>query len=159
MPHHLVEWSWALLRLRKSVPIVQQLDHLVSRHTCKPKRVYQATRDLLRMPCVPLASAQNHHRMAQVGKNIKDHRVQNPCHEQEHLPLDWVAQSPFQHGLEQFQGQDLISYCLPASKNHLQPHPTTSTWLCQLQGIANWFVWVWGFPPPFRFVKTFLTSN
>jgi len=35
---------------------------------------------------------------------FKDHLVQGPCHGQGHLPLDQVAQSPIQPGLEHSQG-------------------------------------------------------
>ena len=34
---------------------------------------------------------------------FKDHLIQSPCHGQGNLPLTQVAQSPIQHGFEQFQ--------------------------------------------------------
>jgi len=42
--------------------------------------------------------------MVWVGKNLIDHLVPPLCHGQGHLPLDQVAQSPIQRGLQQFQG-------------------------------------------------------
>jgi len=44
------------------------------------------------------------HSMVWVGRNFKDHLVPSPCHEQGHLPLDQVAQSSIQPGLEHCQG-------------------------------------------------------
>jgi len=43
--------------------------------------------------------------MVWVGRNLKDYLVQPPCHGQGHLPLDQVAQSPIQPGLEHCQGE------------------------------------------------------
>jgi len=40
--------------------------------------------------------------MVWVGKDLKDHLVPTSHHEQEHLPLDQVAQSSIQPGLERF---------------------------------------------------------
>jgi len=40
------------------------------------------------------------HRMVWVGKALKDHLILTTCHGQGHLPLDQVAQSPVQPGLE-----------------------------------------------------------
>jgi len=42
--------------------------------------------------------------MLWVGRDLKGHLVQRPCHEQGHLLLDQVAQSPVQPGLEHCQG-------------------------------------------------------
>jgi len=42
--------------------------------------------------------------MVTVGRDLKDHLVPNPCHEQGHLPLDQVAQSSIQPGPEHCQG-------------------------------------------------------
>ena len=42
--------------------------------------------------------------MVWVGKDLEDHRVPTLCHRQGHLPLDQVAHSPIQPGLEYFQG-------------------------------------------------------
>jgi len=42
--------------------------------------------------------------MLWVGRNFRGHLAQLPCSEQGHLPLDQVAQSPLQPGLECFQG-------------------------------------------------------
>jgi len=44
--------------------------------------------------------------MVWAGRDLKDHLVPtpSPCHEQGHLSLDQVAQSPVQPGLEHFQG-------------------------------------------------------
>lgn len=39
-----------------------------------------------------------------IGKDLKDHLVLPPWHRQGQLPLDQVAQSPIQCGLEDFQG-------------------------------------------------------
>ena len=44
------------------------------------------------------------HRMVWVGRGLYDHPVPTPCYRQGHLPLDQVAQSPIQPGLECFQG-------------------------------------------------------
>ena len=44
------------------------------------------------------------HRMVWLGKDLKDHLVPTPCHEQGHLPLDQGAQSSIQPGLEPCQG-------------------------------------------------------
>ena len=43
--------------------------------------------------------------MIWVGKNIKDHLVPFPCYREGHLPLDQVAQSLIQPGLEWLQGE------------------------------------------------------
>jgi len=48
--------------------------------------------------------------MVRVGRDLKDHLVPTPCHEQGHLPLDQVAQSSIQPGLEHFQGGDIHSF-------------------------------------------------
>lgn len=40
--------------------------------------------------CPELPLSQNH-RMAQVGRNLKDHPVPTPCCEQGHLELEQVA--------------------------------------------------------------------
>jgi len=42
--------------------------------------------------------------MVWVGRELKDHLVPNPCRKQGHLPLDQVAQSSIQPGLEHCQG-------------------------------------------------------
>jgi len=39
----------------------------------------------------------------ELEETFKDHLVQSPCHEQGHLSLDQVVQSPIQPELEQFQ--------------------------------------------------------
>ena len=44
------------------------------------------------------------HRMVWVGRDLKDHLIPAPCHEQGHLPLHQVAQSPIQPGLGHCQG-------------------------------------------------------
>jgi len=50
------------------------------------------------------------HRMVWVGRDLKDHLVYNPpCHGKGHHPLDQVAPSPIEPGLEQFQGGSLHS--------------------------------------------------
>ena len=49
------------------------------------------------------AGTQNHGMVGLEG-TIKDHLIQHPCHGQGHLPLDQVAPSPIQPGLEHFQG-------------------------------------------------------
>jgi len=41
--------------------------------------------------------------MVWVGRDLRDHLVLTLCYRQGHLPLDQVAQSPFQTGLEFFQ--------------------------------------------------------
>jgi len=41
---------------------------------------------------------------------FKDHLVQALSHGQGHLPLDQVAQSPIQPGLEHLQGGDIHSF-------------------------------------------------
>ncbi|EOB08416.1 hypothetical protein Anapl_06434, partial [Anas platyrhynchos] len=48
--------------------------------------------------------------MAQVGRNLKDHPFPPPCHGQEHLPPDQVAQSPIQPGLEHLQGWGIHNF-------------------------------------------------
>ncbi|KAK4822675.1 hypothetical protein QYF61_019042 [Mycteria americana] len=53
---------------------------------------------------------------------------QAPCHGQGHLPLDQVAQSPIQPGLEHFQGWDIHSFSG-------QPVPSNST-LFQFKAIT-----------------------
>jgi len=42
--------------------------------------------------------------MVWVGRDLTDHLLQTPCHEQGHLPPDQGAQSPIQPGLEHCQG-------------------------------------------------------
>jgi len=42
--------------------------------------------------------------MVGFGRDFKDHLFQPPCHEQGHLPLEQVAQSSIQPGLEHRQG-------------------------------------------------------
>jgi len=42
--------------------------------------------------------------MVSIGRDLKDHLIPTPCHEQGHLPLHQVAQSSIQPGLEHFQG-------------------------------------------------------
>jgi len=42
--------------------------------------------------------------MLRAGRDLKDHLVPGPCHEQGHLPLGLVAQSSIQPGLEHCQG-------------------------------------------------------
>ncbi|XP_061317325.1 keratinocyte-associated protein 3 isoform X2 [Pezoporus flaviventris] len=44
------------------------------------------------------------HRMVWVGRDLKAHPVPTPCHRQGHLPIDQVAPSPVQPGLEHCQG-------------------------------------------------------
>jgi len=55
-------------------------------------------------------SLQNH-RMAQVGRDLKDNQAPTPCqrqgHQPSHLILDQAAQGPIQPGLEHFQGQGI----------------------------------------------------
>ena len=43
--------------------------------------------------------------MVRAGRDLKDYLVPAPWHEQGHLPLDRVAQSSIQSGLEHFQGR------------------------------------------------------
>ncbi|KAK4821804.1 hypothetical protein QYF61_003833 [Mycteria americana] len=50
------------------------------------------------------------HRMIWVAKDLKDHLVPTPCHGQGQLPLDQVAQSPMQPGLEHFQGWGIHNF-------------------------------------------------
>ena len=46
--------------------------------------------------------------MVGVGRDLKDHQLQPPCHMQDHQPphliLDQAAQGPIQPGLEHLQG-------------------------------------------------------
>jgi len=51
--------------------------------------------------------------MVWVGRGFIDHLVPTPCHGQAHLPLDKVAQSPIQTGLEQFQGGSICKAGIP----------------------------------------------
>ncbi|EOA97032.1 hypothetical protein Anapl_17450, partial [Anas platyrhynchos] len=48
--------------------------------------------------------------MVWVGRDLKDHPVPPPCHGLGHLPLDQVAQSPIQPGLEHLQGWGTHSF-------------------------------------------------
>jgi len=48
--------------------------------------------------------------MVRVGRDLKDHPVPTPCHEKGYLPLDQVAQSSIQPGLEHFQGGGIHNF-------------------------------------------------
>ena len=48
--------------------------------------------------------------MIWVGRDIVDHLAPTLHHGQGHLPLDQVAQSPVQPGLEHFQGGDILIF-------------------------------------------------
>ena len=50
------------------------------------------------------------HRLVWVGRDLKAHPVPALCHGQGHLPLDQVAQSPIQPGLDHCQGWDSHSF-------------------------------------------------
>ena len=50
------------------------------------------------------------HRMVWVGRDLIDHLVPTPCHGQRHLPLDQVAQSLIQPGLEHSQGEGIYNF-------------------------------------------------
>jgi len=45
-----------------------------------------------------------------LDETLKIIRFQPPCHDQGHLPLDQVAQSSIQPGLEHFQGGGIHSF-------------------------------------------------
>jgi len=63
--------------------------------------------------------------MVRVGRDLKGHLkviyFQLPCHEQGHLPLDQVAQSSIQPGLEHCQGGD--SHSFSGQPVPVFPHP------------------------------------
>ena len=62
------------------------------------------------------------HRMVCVGRDLSDHLVPTLCYRQGHLPLDQVAHSPIQPGLECFQGggiRNLTGQLVPVS-HHFQ---------------------------------------
>jgi len=48
--------------------------------------------------------------MVRVGRDLKDHLVPTPCRGQGHVPLDQVAQSSIQPGLEHFQGGGIHNF-------------------------------------------------
>ena len=48
--------------------------------------------------------------MVWVGRDLQDHVVPTPCCRQGHLPLDQVAHSPVQSGLECFQGRGIHNH-------------------------------------------------
>jgi len=48
--------------------------------------------------------------MVWVGRDLIDHLVPTPLHGEGHLPLDQVAQSPVQPGLEPFQAWGIHSF-------------------------------------------------
>ena len=55
------------------------------------------------------------HRMAQVGRDLKDHESPTPRHRQGHQPshliLDQTARDPIQPGLEHLQGWGIHNLC------------------------------------------------
>jgi len=48
--------------------------------------------------------------MVRAGRDLKDHLLPNPLHEQEHFPLGQVAQSLVQTGLQHYQGDGSHSF-------------------------------------------------
>jgi len=59
------------------------------------------------------ACKSQNHRVAYIGRDLKDHLVPTPCHQQDcqllHQALDQAAQYPIQSGLEKDPGQpDLV---------------------------------------------------
>lgn len=58
---------------------------------------------------IDLSRAQNH-RMVWAKRDLKDHLAPSPCHGQQCLPLDQVAQSPIQFGLEHRQAWGMHNF-------------------------------------------------
>jgi len=56
------------------------------------------------------ALVEGNHKMVWVGRDLRDHVVPTHCYGQGHLPLDQVAQSPIQPGLEHLQGGDVHNF-------------------------------------------------
>ena len=48
--------------------------------------------------------------MAWIGRDLKDHVVPNPCHEEGCHPSDQAAQGPIQPVLEHLKGWSLLSF-------------------------------------------------
>ena len=78
------------------------------------------------MSITKIASLSYNHRIIEwfgLEGTLKITWIQPPCHEQGHLPLDQVAQSPIQPGLQHFQGGGIHSF----SGQHLSvPYNTHS---------------------------------
>jgi len=60
--------------------------------------------------------------MVWVGQDFKYHPVPTPCHRQGHFPLDQVAQSHIQPGLEHFQGGGTHSFSGQPVPSPHHPH-------------------------------------
>jgi len=70
---------------------------------------------------IRISESQNH-RMVWVGRDLTYHLVPTPCHGQGHLPLDQVAQSPIQPGLDHCQGGGSHSFSVKTNKEKT-PNP------------------------------------
>jgi len=82
--------------------------------------------------------------MVWVGRDLKDHLVPTPCPGQGHLPLDQVAQSRIQPGLESFQGGGSHSFFgQPVPVPH-HPHSSYSAIWDEIQFPK------WRLPVPFK---------
>ena len=75
--------------------------------------------------------------MVWVGRDLKDHLVQPPCHGQGHLPLDQVAQSPIQPGLGHCQGWG--SHSLSGQPVPVSHHPHSKEFLPYVQSKPTLF--------------------
>ena len=75
--------------------------------------------------CVLTASVHRYetqnHRMVWVGRDHYDHLVAALCYMQGHIPLDQIAQSPTQPGLECFQGGGIHNLTVNTTCSSVSP--------------------------------------
>uniref|UniRef100_A0A672UYG3 Tripartite motif containing 65 n=1 Tax=Strigops habroptila TaxID=2489341 RepID=A0A672UYG3_STRHB len=84
--------DWTLLKDRLDI-LGQHRERAQQLLACPDNRTF------LQVPSYRTTYTQNH-RMVWVGRDLKAHSVPTPCHGQGHLPLEQVAPSPVQPGLE-----------------------------------------------------------